>query len=375
MSRLGSACASLVLLASCAVVPDGASPPGGGAACAGGKCDVVSEAGSLTLEQLPARVAAVLCRHAQVCNATDSRLSILTEDECRAEWTETWNHRLAALGPSIRANRVVFDAERAQSRIDEVASNVAARRCLVDSGLTERHFFRGTIAEGESCTDAECVEGLSCVPESTYQCSGRCVAWPSAGPTGPCTGDNECMPEEGCQDGMCRALSPVEAGESCHRSAQCPSGLFCQPTADSTGRCEPPRADGESCDSRTICGRGRTCRIHEDGSHSCGLAPGDGDDCGGILVFCRVLGLVCDSAEEGVSRCRPMGREGESCIGGDCSMGLRCDLGEDNQTYPGVCRPARRLGEPCQSSEDCLGDWCGAGNVCVNQFGSPGCWM
>ena len=375
MSRLAPMLAlPVLLLAGCAAAPDATEPASHrGAFCATDKCDTVEEPGALSLEQLPARAAAVICRHAQVCNVAEARLSILTEDECRAEWTTTWNHRIRLLGPSLRANRLVFEAERAEARLDEVFANVTSGRCLVDATIDDRHVFRGTITAGEVCRQDECAEGLTCVPASTWECAGTCTAVPPAGPTGACTGDSECMPEEGCEEGTCRALSPVESGAVCHRNAQGPTGQFCQPSAAGTRHCEPPRADGEPCDATTVCGRGRTCRIHEDGSHTCGLAPGDGDVCDGILVFCRVLGLVCNTAEEGVSRCRPMGREGQSCIGGDCDIGLRCDLGEDNRTYPGVCRPARALGEPCQSSEDCLGDWCGAGNVCVNQFGSLGC--
>lgn len=375
MARLASLVVCTLVIVGCAAAPPDGADPSASAPCAADKCDVVEETSAPSLDRLPERAASVLCRHAQVCNATDARLSILTEEECRAEWTETWRHRIDLLRPSLSAGRVVYEGERAGARLDEIARHVAAGECLVDSTLDARHFFRGTVATGEACRHDECVEGASCIPGSAFECAGVCTAVPPPTPTGACANDDECLPTEGCVEGTCRALSPASEDAACHRSAQCPPGLFCQPAADGSRRCGAPRSDGSPCDATTVCGRGRTCRIQDDGSHACGLAPGEGDVCDGTLVFCRVLGLVCDFTDEGVSRCRRMGREGDACTGGDCDLGLRCDHGADGTTYPGACRPARAAGEPCQSAEDCLGDWCGPGNVCVNQFGSLGCAM
>ena len=211
------------------------------------------------------------------------------------------------------------------------------------------------------------------------ECTGTCVAFLQEGNS--CVEDRECGPDLICQSEQCSA--PGALGESCenarcdvglsclgspltcHYRGQ--PGELCSDEDDCAleavcddGRCAADRALGQSCRAESNCEGESYCRIEppaELGSCTSTLANGSACE---IFERCE-LGYQCGAGEPQTCQLEYAAKD-EPCGPFGCQDGLWCS---DEASFPGVCLEQASVDEACASPDSCLpGSFCGPDEKC-----------
>ncbi|MCA9565430.1 MAG: hypothetical protein KC561_18160, partial [Myxococcales bacterium] len=200
-------------------------------------------------------------------------------------------------------------------------------------------------AVGEACDgDIPCAEGLSCR-------DGECIQ-------GLTSQDDPCSSHEDCYYGVCidsRCEFQVQLGDPCRGVHNCPVDAICNIEDDElVGVCEPLRGLGGECRYSRECQDGLFCP-----SGQCAEYPEVGEPC--LSSQCGEDAACRYNEDDGVEgTCRSRVGEGEPCLSSGfpqstlCQDGLIC-------MQTGVCLPPGELDEPCNviDTRSCTeGLWC-----------------
>jgi hypothetical protein len=249
----------------------------------------------------------------------------------------------------IDAGRVQYDPEYAAACLAAIGAE-ACSDLLNGSPWPAgcAGLFTGTVATGAPCAaDVECLSGL-CVQGSA---------------------------DGGC--GTCRAPNPL-----CHDSWQCATGQVCEVETSHCVTEVPPGAAGQPCGTNNACQAGSYCN-GDVSPATCAVRGSNGGFCpwGGPFGSCQA-GLACTPGPENDEYngiCLPWATVGQTCVSGQCSGDLFCNLSgiceqppssgpcaEEGSgcAYPAAycdtmeatptCLPVRQLGDECDpNSEEC----------------------
>jgi hypothetical protein len=258
---------------------------------------------------------------------------------------------------------------------DDLICAPDTRKCLLVGGATCK--------EGSACASGECVSrlevcavplGLACNPgdRDVVPCPQQSACHPTRkiclGAVGArCTTDAQCETEK-CTNNVCAIKAPpVNAGDPCETSSNCPSPLQCSATkhcAEQIGRpctdnvqcltglcesgvCAEPKV-GRVCTTDGICGQDQRCVEVLPNNKRCAWNPGH----------------LCSGNAECTS---------QWCNNGTCSRDDgKCESQRDCPE-PYLCVAARQKclledGRRCDGNKECISGYCNA-----NRCGPPPC--
>jgi hypothetical protein len=190
-------------------------------------------------------------------------------------------------------------------------------------------------APGDKCkTHREC-QSQQCVHGT---CSSPQPVMPSGAGAPPavqaCSSDAHCTPPYYCILGTCRPLS--QAGQGCQIDVDCVSPLLCI-----GGVCSQPGQEGQACLSFMDCMAPMACWA-------------------GVCSKCTVTGA---SAVTGTA----------CCDDDNCSGGLYCILGVDEDCDAGMCQYGKCTGGgPCWENQGPMGSSCQYNDDCQPPLGCIG---
>lgn len=190
----------------------------------------------ISLEDLPARLAAVGCEHVyRCCDATEQMQQFANFDppptnqaECEATLTALYQSFLIDQA-AIDAGRLGYDSAAAGECLDAAAGAACGGAAPTSSAACDRVFV-GKVAVGGACEDDdECAGEATCDGDP-----GACVALPALGAA--CTGS--CVTGAYCDFDTSVCLALQANGTACDFDFECESG-FCDDTG-MTCATEPP---------------------------------------------------------------------------------------------------------------------------------------
>jgi hypothetical protein len=228
------------------------------------------------------------------------------------------------LTQSVVSMRATFDMNATAACIQQIQATWGTKACWPQIALNRpapltfassdcSGVMAGKQGSGMPCdNDLECLDGLSCVGETTSQ-AGVCKPPGAMGAA--------------CGAGNCAVDCVSEWGFGSHPA--CGSGLYCADT------CQPQIPAGQSCsDTPGACANGLVCA----GSKCSAAYAGDGGACAS-LAECQD-GLTCVAqGDSGVETCVPKGAQGAPCSADDQCQGY-CevdDAGGSSGAMNGSC--------------------------------------
>jgi hypothetical protein len=251
---------------------------------------------------------------------------------------------------SERAGRTRFHGAYADACLTIVAS-LPCRVVAADSAGGELDVLCSEALEGQvtlenPCTaDRECMLDSHC-DRSALRCPGTCRRLRDANESCDTLNGVRCAVGLSCVSGTCGLPLTDDAG--CSESAECESGLFCDPFL-SPPRCAPWRDTGPCREGDNDCAPRFACTADA----GCAAAKQDGEGCTVGARECNLL-LSCVGGA-----CQTWGRLGEpcgalapgeeaQCLEGDCISGTctQLDAGAACTTNASCGRGAECLGTP-----------------------------
>ena len=193
---------------------DGSPPP----------ADAPSESAGELFAEWCHRVAQLECTANATC-CSDPATRYPDNDACLADQTrdcEMWRS-----APSLTDGTIGFDRTRADAKLMELETDIAACRITSFGGRDLASLFVGTAPAGSDCmpTAGDELRIFLCAAPSVCGLSGTTAV---------------CGP-------------PKSAGAACFTTWECDVGLYCAHDGTSTGACAPLVADGGACTANEEC--------------------------------------------------------------------------------------------------------------------------
>jgi hypothetical protein len=251
----------------------------------------------------------------------------------------------AQVADEVKAGRVIYDGAAARTCLDAIGALSCKKSDLFQQPSACDDAYKGTAAEGESCTTGEV-----CL-------SGTCLKV-------------ACAASVACCAGTCGAVrTVVDAGGDCKGSTKsCATGLFCGDDGQGGQVCQPRRALGAPCAAGLQCAAGLTCsRPATTGAMAtCVPYPQEGQDCSATYGLCDAPDQHCDAT---TMKCARDVGVGAACLPGDdsCPPYARCDAATH------ACVAQRGLGGACAAQRDCLLELSCVSGACAARLTQNAC--
>lgn len=329
--------------------------------------------GTVTIEELPARIAPSYCALFDRCPNPYVSTYLFGGGDC-ADVVEPIleDTFIGRANAAVRAGTVVYRGDLVDACLRELDGAGCDLDQLSVSACTS--IFEGTIAAGGDCAwDEECVEGYCSMADG--MCPGTCATRSPIG--GSCTMDQNCEGGD-CVDGICVERSG--AGELCEGADNIAcSGidLTCvgsEGAMPGTCRSWSQIFDGNVGDPCSVpddlCDEGLSCVfagvMGGMATFECAAGVAAGATCAqGFPDPCPDDQYCMMGGTPGMGACTALPTSGQPCPTGACAPGLRCAAPSGAM---GTCVTPARLGQPCAADAACISGSCQDG-VCA----TPGC--
>ena len=315
----------------------------GAAACNGGG----GGGGPITIDQLPAREAAVLCDYAARCGLdTTVQEGLLGSagGDCTSSFTLYFaNSVFAQYQLAVARGTLTYDADQAGeclAAFDGLACGSFAGTAPPACEAT----LVGHVTDGGACTfSQECSATSQCTGASGMTC-GMCTHVPQAGESCATTA---CASALYC-DGTHTCVARLVAGSPCDPTmSMCAAGTTCMPAmiGGTTGTCTVPAPNTTTCAGAT-CAAGQLCAF-ESGMFTCRPPRIDGTCNAQVFGGSDCAGPTsCDAT---TMRCVPYPTLGQACTN-VCAAPARC--------VSHLCQPSTIDGQSCGGNDECLSANC-----------------
>lgn len=326
------------------------------------------------VEDLPRAWAETFCSAVTECVGPTLAELFLGASDCVTTFEYGFEDgAMADLQSAIDSGRVSYDSSKVGDCLAEIeASGCAALDNPMPDACNEA--LEGTVEDGGDCSlDFECM-GRSFCDRAPGTCPGECSPPRAAG--GDCTDNAHCEAGLVCSNETSRCVAPAGVGEPCEQGEpQCESGLLCIGADDDAGTPGSCRtrgevfvaAEGETCDLEggTWCQEGLSCVITEASlagvTLECQAEVAAGASCFVGLPdqcpsdqYCAGHNLMLGMPE---GTCEPLPGSGDPCA--EVFLGARCAA--DHVCVSDVCRPVQRNGESCMDDSQCYSGNCDGG--------------
>jgi hypothetical protein len=343
--------------------------------------DLITEPGTLPLEQLEARRIQSLCGLLFSCTGVGAEDRLLFGDraQCEAFLRDNRTFALDDLRRGVAAGAIRYDGAAAQRCLDGLGDCSQLPLSAATQPAACRAVFVGTVAVDGACQRSEECSGDSYCATSTSttgSCPGTCKPRKAVGST--CVADAQCQQqglrgvgtcvfdEASGTQAICRDVTrgaPGAEGARCGLDVQtfvqagCATGLYCNRGTDT---CQRPIADGmpctgngDRCAGAAACVAGAT--PEQRSCQALTLRREAGQSCDDRVLYCSPLdGLECDGSACAATRATA-GPEGAACARSDyaaaCDPGLYCGSAR-------TCQRQLALGEVCDESDACADGSC-----------------
>jgi hypothetical protein len=339
----------------------------GGAGAAG--------ATSVPLDQLATSYADALCTRIDRCVGAVSPV-IFGEEDCRDYLSKTLGQSTFAGLEALPAEKFEYHGEKVPACLDAVRN--ADCDVLFAFPLACEEAINGLVTQGGDCTHpAECSRGLYCsVP--TGNCPGTCQPKPAEGET---CANGACLEGLQCDDVSQKCVTPAGSGQPCEGGSKprCRLDMTCMSKdATTPGTCREndtlyTLGTGLGCNwtKGGLCEKGQFCALESvvkvqagDFSGTCVGETAGNDPCTLSLPDSCAPGFYCRVTVGIGGNCTPLPTPGEPCalnaLKGLCVKGSRC-LGRDESNpalTPGTCTAIAGLTYGCPESEACYSGHC-----------------
>jgi hypothetical protein len=357
-------------------VGSGGAGAGGASSSAGQVGSAAGAAGAIPIDALAKPWATAVCQYLARCFPFDAFAHVpggcLALEQPRFEYGS-----IPRLKAEIASGKLSYQPDKIGACLNDFVS--------APCGSSDSQFasclaaIDGTVAIGGACTsELQCAGDAHC--DVSASCPSVCEAPLDLAAT--CSSNQDCRAGLSCAFGTSACTAFAKKGEACRGATlgECGSGLVCVgASGDVAGSCQAIRKVqlGEPCDitSATICADGLACvivgRAANDAAQQICVAPtssrgpcsiGEQDSCPRD-EYCP---LTAVDLINGVytATCRPIAKEGETCVAGTAACGATGACRSDSH-----CIELRKIGEACQADSECYSDTC-IGGVCLVD---PGC--